>query len=331
MSPIDYDVSRVATSKPNGRVPEQKIKAPDPRSFAARVSGRRVDLVDLIENGVPPVDYLPESDGMLVRGGVHQIVAPKKSGKSMATLVHTTRMALAGAVVVTLDRENGKHVYARRLEGILEDCEIGDEDREMLRNRLIYVEFPKLRRTDSEDLTDWVVNDLGADLMVFDSQRMFLTDLDLREDDSDDYTEFIVSLIDPLKHRGVTTLLLDNSGHSGDGRARGTSSKGDLLEVLFTLDVVQPFSMETSGQLKLSLEPGSSRHGNEGQWIMTLGGGKFGEWVSQPASGERIKAKAKSLSEGERQVLDHLREHAGDSQTATVKALLGGGRLSHSP
>jgi hypothetical protein len=120
-------------------------------------------------------------------------------------------------------------------------------------------------------------------------------------------------------------LLLDNSGHSGDGRARGTSSKGDLLEVLFTLDVVQPFSMETSGQLKLSLEPGSSRHGNEGQWIMTLGGGKFGEWVSQPASGERIKAKAKSLSEGERQVLDHLREHAGDSQTATVKALLGGG------
>ena len=41
--------------------------------------------------------------------------APRKKGKSIAMLVHWTRMALEGATVIILDRENGADEYARRL------------------------------------------------------------------------------------------------------------------------------------------------------------------------------------------------------------------------
>jgi len=42
--------------------------------------------------------------------------APKKVGKSIAALVHTVDMALAGARIVIFDRENGGDLFAERLE-----------------------------------------------------------------------------------------------------------------------------------------------------------------------------------------------------------------------
>jgi hypothetical protein len=58
----------------------------DTAGFAARVSNTRVDLIQRIKDGIPPTDYLPASDGMLIRGKRHQIAAPRKEGKSLSMI-----------------------------------------------------------------------------------------------------------------------------------------------------------------------------------------------------------------------------------------------------
>jgi hypothetical protein len=238
-------------------------------SFAARVAGTRVDLVQRIKDGIPATDYLPASDGMLIRGKRHQVVAPRKEGKSFAMLVHWTQMILAGAKVVILDRENGADLYAGRLEAIADGLDLNPED---LRAGLLYYEFPRLRLDDGKDLVELC---RSADVVVFDAQRMFLTDLGLQENVADDYSKFIATAIDPLFVAGIATMILDNTGHDGN-RARGSSTKGDLNEVLFTLKAVQPFDTKRIGLLQLAVD--DSRFGNRGVWQMRIGGGTFEPW-----------------------------------------------------
>src|SRR4051794_14650131 len=84
---IPYDVRgvsprptlrRLATRTEDGESPRISF---EPSSFEARVAAREVDLVKLVEEGLPPVEYLPASEGMLIRGKRHLIVAPFKTGK----------------------------------------------------------------------------------------------------------------------------------------------------------------------------------------------------------------------------------------------------------
>ncbi len=250
-------------------------KAGTNSDFESRVLSKRVDLVTRIEEGLPPIAYLPESDGMLIRGKRHIIAAPRKEGKSIAMLVHWARMALAEAHVIVLDRENGANEYARRLDAIMAAWGLGQRDKTRLKRKLHYYEFPHLRPEDGPELTELAA---GADIVCFDSQRMFLTDFNLKEGDADDYSEFMSYAIEPLFKAGIATVILDNTGHTDKSRSRGTSAKGDLNEVLFTLKAEEGFSVNRQGKLRLTLAPGSSRFGNEGEWVMHIGGGAFSPW-----------------------------------------------------
>jgi hypothetical protein len=258
----------------SGAHPTSYPSADEPASFAARVTSTRVDLIQRIKDGIPATDYLPASDGMLIRGKRHQIAAPRKEGKSLGKLVHWTQMILAGAKVLVLDRENGADLYARRLEAIADGLDL---DLEELRAGLLYFEFPRLRFDDGADLVE-LCHD--ADIVVFDAQRMFLTDLGLQENVADDYARFIATAIDPLFRAGIATAILDNTGHEGT-RARGSSTKGDLNEVLLTLKAVQPFDTTRIGLLQLAVD--DTRFGNRGVWQMRIGGGTFQPW--QPTEG----------------------------------------------
>jgi hypothetical protein len=247
----------------------------DPASFAARVAATRVDLLERISLGIPPIDYLPASDGMLVRGKRHLLAAPKKQGKTISKLVHWTTMACAGARVVILDRENGANLYAGRLEAIIAALNLDGDARNRLAQNLVYHEFPRLRVHDGDELVSMCA---GADVVVFDSQRMFLTDFGLGEDASDDYAKFVGAAIDPLFRAGIATVILDNTGHEETKRSRGSSAKGDLNEVLFTLEVVEPFDLDMTGRVRLEIT--DSRFGNAGRWEMAIGGGVFEPWRS---------------------------------------------------
>lgn len=245
----------------------------DSDDFARRVSDRRVDLVKRLEEGVPPIEYLPASDGMLIRGKRHLIPAPKKAGKSLAMLVHGVRMVLAGATVVIFDRENGADEYASRLDDIFTAWDLDVRFRRKIQRSLNYYAFPHFKRTDGPYLAKLVAK---ADLVVFDASRMFLHDLGLKEDSTDDYGVFMDSLIDPLFGSNVATVILDNTGHSDPHRARGASAKGDLNEVLFEFEKAEKFNTKKSGKVRLKIA--DSRFGTEGEWEMLIGGGVFMPW-----------------------------------------------------
>jgi len=247
----------------------------EPSDFRERVLNKRVDLVERIMEGLPPVEYLPESEGMLIAGKRHLIAAPRKTGKSIGMLVHWSRMALADTRVIILDRENGAQTYAERLDAIITTWGLKPHDKTRIRRNLHYYEFPRLRREDGQAFSKMAE---GAAVVVFDSQRMFLTDLGLRESESDDYSEFMKYAVEPLFGAGVATVILDNTGHTEKTRSRGTSAKGDLNEVLFTLKTEVEFSRNRQGKLRLLLEPGNSRFGHEGEWEMHIGGGAFSPW-----------------------------------------------------
>lgn len=279
---IAYDVSAVKPREPvplhdwrNGGDPTADA---DPGSFAARVSAKRVDLVAIVREGVPPLSYHARSEGMLVRGKRHLIAAPHKSGKSLVCLVHLCRLSLAGERCVIFDRENGADEYAGRLAQIMASWQLDNAERRVIAQNLSYYEYPTLKRDDAAELVHYLEDELAADLALFDSSRMFLSDLRLRESDTDDYAEWMAYVIDPLHRAGITTVVLDNSGHSDAKRARGTSSKGDLNEVLFHLKEIQPFDRSQRGAVELVLE--RSRFGDRGSWRMPIGGGVFGEWQS---------------------------------------------------
>lgn len=258
----------------------------EPGSFAARVADRRVNLLRLVMKGVPPREYLPASEGMLLRGKRHLIVAPWKTGKSIAMQTHWVDMALAGARIVVLDRENGSDLYAERLRDIFAARGLSLKQKRNVGRNLKYYEFPELRRTDAAALVDLLTNnERPADLVVFDAQRMFLTDFGLREGDADDYAAFMGFVVDPLFRAGVATVILDNTGHRETGRARGSITKSDLNEVMLSMEAVRPFDQEQKGVLKLSVE--RSRFGNRGTWTMTIGGHEFGRWEPQNAEYSR--------------------------------------------
>jgi hypothetical protein len=250
-------------------------------SFADRLAAARHDLVGLVEDGLPPLEYLPASDGMLVRGARHYWPSPRKSGKSIGTLNHVVSMIMAGASVTMLDRENGKRAYAQRLEDIMaaRGIEKGSAEADVLRENLRYFEFLRLKPEDGPALAEAMA---GSDLVVFDSQRMHLTDLGLEENSNDDYAMFMALLVDPLQRASVATLILDNTGHEAKGRGRGASAKEDLNEIILTTAELAPWSRETVGHITVAVEAGNTRHGNEGVWTMVLGGGVFEPFLAGP-------------------------------------------------
>jgi hypothetical protein len=296
------DEPRAAPERPQTRhssPPAADVADAAPRgSFAERVRSRRVDLIARIRDGIPPAEYLPASEHMLRCGKRHHWPGPKKVGKSLAGFVHAIDVALAGGHVITLDRENGGDLYASRLEAIITARALNEEQQATITANLVYYEFPRFRKDDGADLVELCS---GADLVIFDSQRMYLSDLGLEENSSDDYAEFMGSLIEPLFAVGIATLILDNTGHQEPRRGRGNSSKGDLNEILFALETVERFNLETTGKLRLEIT--ESRFGNAGRWEMELGGGVFGSWKrvdrldeQQPAGSFRPTAKMERAS-----------------------------------
>jgi hypothetical protein len=313
----------------------RRAKATKPKlalssGFARRVANKEVDLIKLIEEGIPPLEFLPGSSGILVRGTRHTIIGPRKSGKSIATLVQAVSLVQQGLTVIVLDRENGQRTYGQRLQEILEDWGEAPDLRNRIKKHLRYIAFPTLKFGEGAELAAWA-KAIGADIVVFDSQRMFLTDLGLSEDAADDYAKFAGEAIDPLFQAGIATLVLDNTGHNDSSRARGSSAKQDLPEVLFVFSADPPFSIEQKGHARLTLGAGDSRVGTQGEWTMVIGGGTFEEWKERPLKTDGALAVALTGAasmeheEARKKVLKFVSQNAGCSQSKVVKGLRGKG------
>jgi AAA domain len=235
----------------------------------------RVDVIGRISDGIPPREYVPGAEELLPKGKRIHVAAEKKTGKSLSVaVVAAVQIVAAGGSVVVLDRENGSDEYARRLRDVLHARDADAPFRERVRERLRYHAWPTLSLQWGED---YPAAFDGADVVIFDSSRSHLTPLGLKEDLSDDFAAFTTALIDPLMQAGITTIILDNSGHLEKDRPRGTSSKGDLCDIAFTMKALSPFSSTLAGRLELRCT--DSRIGEiSGTWQLELGGGNYGTW-----------------------------------------------------
>ena len=241
-------------------------------SLDARLLTKHDSLIEVIKMGVPERKYHALSHGILVKGKRHLCAAPAKVGKSIAWQAHLTKMCLEGETVLYIDKENGADEFARRLDCFVKAWKLTDAELDLIDKHFLYFEFPRLEITDGEGLNR-VIADAGADLIVFDSQRMVLSDLGLAEDSSDDYGKFMNQFVMGLN---ATVLLLDNTGHSDKDRGRGTSSKIDMNEVLFTMAELKAFDTNKEGSLVLRQVV--TRFESGGPWTMNLGGGTYAPW-----------------------------------------------------
>jgi hypothetical protein len=180
--------------------------------------------------------------------------------------------------VTILDRENGADEYGRRLKAILADRP--PKTREAVRERLTYHAWPRLQLEDRDAIAAHLA---GADLVVFDSTRTFLSSLGMSEDLSDDFARYASNLIDPLFAAGIATVQLDNTGHADSNRARGSASKGDLADVVYSLKAKPPFDVDRRGAVRLKRE--ASRFGDVlPEFTLELGAGHFGHFAPTDAS-----------------------------------------------
>jgi hypothetical protein len=241
---------------------------------ASALADSRVDLVRLLADGVPEPTWVPGCDGWLRAGARYLCPSPAGAGKSLSWLVVAVEVVKAGGRVEILDVENGSDEYARRLDGILA---AGDPDglTVAIRERLGYHAWPPVKLKWSAE--EWTAAMVGVDLVIFDSSRMMLSAVGLNEDSADDYSKFMAALVMPLSQAGITTVILDNVGHEHQDRARGTTTKSDLNEVVLKL-VVTPesrFDRDRAGHARLVL----ARHRFSGlprEVQIDLGGGVYG-------------------------------------------------------
>lgn len=275
----------------NGTGPEEATTAP-----AIALAESRVDLVELIRNGIPERQFVPGCAPWLIAGKRYLVPAAAGVGKSLAALVVGVEVVAHGGTVAILDVENGSEEYAKRLEDILSDREDLADD---CAARLRYHAWPALKASWQAD--EWLSALAGTDLVVFDSSRLVLTAMGLGEDSNDDYAQFVNALLIPLARGGVSTLVLDNEGHEG-GRARGASDKSDLNEVVYVAKVGRPFDRHQSGELHLYRK--RTRFSDlPAQLTMTLGGGVYQAPVAlneetKPFRPTGLMEKASTVIEG---------------------------------
>ena len=238
---------------------------------ALALSAARVDLVALIANGIPERTFLPGCAPWFIAGKRYLMPAAAGTGKSIAALIVAVTIVENGGTVVILDVENGSDEYARRLADILADRK--PQVTPACQERLGYYEWPMLSITWTA--SEWADAVAGADLVVFDSSRLTLSSVGLAEDKADDYSVFVDKLLLPLAKAGISTLVLDNTGHEQQDRSRGTSAKGDLNEVSYALKIGAPFDRDRAGHLRL-VRVRQRFAGLSKELRIPLGGGSYG-------------------------------------------------------
>jgi hypothetical protein len=272
---------------------------PPPGSPREALSRSRVDLIEMIEAGIPPREFIPGADPLPKRKRAH-IAAAAKSGKSLGMgVVTAVDIIEAGGTVAILDRENGADEYARRLEAVLDARQATGTLRERIRVELRYYAWPSMSLSWRDDPA-YPAEFAGADVVIFDSSRSHTAPLGLTEDASDDWASFTTSLVDPLMLAGITTITLDNMGHEDKARPRGTSAKEDLCDIAYTMKVVSPFSSTLAGRLELRCSRSRIGEITVGDtWRMDLGGGSYGAWqrVERPTDDARAAFRPTNIME----------------------------------
>jgi len=166
--------------------------------------------------------------GFLAEGRQHAIFAKGGAGKSLFTLWHATRLAIAGTSVLYCDYEMTRADLDSRLDamGYGPDTDL---------SALHYLSLPSIPPLDTvkgaEVLTVYARH-VDAKLLVIDTAARAVKG---EENDADTYRDLYRWTGLANKQDGRTMLRIDHAGHNDTGSARGSSAKNDDVDVVWEL------------------------------------------------------------------------------------------------
>ena len=224
----------------------------------------RVLLGELLRGGIEPTPQLIE--GLVYEGRIHAIAGPGGSGKTLIAEWIAHEVMKMGQPVLYLDAENGPKLIAERLQEMGADLDDLDA---------FFHYFPADLTLATESIVALMetVEEVQPALVVFDSFADFLAMSDLDENSNKDCRLWSLRVAKVLKEMGVASLILDHVPKGATG-PRGAGSKRDVVDVLWNLEVTQPFDRERTGELQI-------KHDKDREcWLpkivrFSIGGGVF--------------------------------------------------------
>jgi len=202
-----------------------------PQAAAENPAAPFMDWSDFFSRDRSQSDWLHEP--VLARGRGHAIYAKHGTGKSLFTLWMAKEIVAAGHVVIYVDYEMSEDDLYERL------TDMGCDDPEALA-RLRYLLLPSLAPLNTPEGAAELMR-LVDDERERWPRRQLVVVIDTisravrgEENSNDTIQGFYRETGLALKKRGVTWLRLDHAGHEGN-RARGASSKGDDVDVVWRL------------------------------------------------------------------------------------------------
>ncbi len=196
--------------------------------------------------------------GVIERGRLHAIYAPKKHKKSLLTLVMVASLVTGRSLlgrpnphgrpvrVLYVDIENSRDDIRQRLH----DAGYGPGDL----TDLFYYSFPSIPGLDS--VAGGVhllalIERHQPELVVLDTTSRVVTG---KENDADTFRNLYRHTLAPIKALGIAVLRLDNAGKDPTLGQRGSSAKGDDLDTAWLV------SMQGEDRLTLRLDFQRSNH-----------------------------------------------------------------------
>jgi hypothetical protein len=196
--------------------------------------------------------------GIIERGRLHAIYAPKKHKKSLLTLVMVAALVTGRPLlgrpnphgravrVLYIDIENSRDDIRQRLH----DAGYGPDDL----TDLPYYSFPSLPGLDSAAGGTHLlalIERQQPELVVLDTTSRVVTG---KENDADTFRSLYRHTLAPIKALGLAVLRLDNAGKDPTLGQRGSSAKGDDLDTAWLV------TMQGEDRITLRLDFQRSNH-----------------------------------------------------------------------
>lgn len=208
-------------------------------------SSRFLEPLDLaaVMAGPPSDDSEWLVEPFLARGRVHSLVARRGVGKSLFALDLAARLSTGEpflrspsrqpVTVIYVDQEMSRADLFERLTDFGYDLENPVFPR-LARNLHYYqlVDLPPLDTQAGGSALEGLVVDCGATVVILDTVSRIVEG---PENDSDTFRRFHAHSLVRLRRLGATVLLVDHLGKDGTKGPRGSSAKGDSVDVEWQL------------------------------------------------------------------------------------------------
>jgi hypothetical protein len=214
----------------------------------------RIDLAPIVRGEQPPIQpslvHRSDGKGLIYPGAVHDLHGEPGHGKTWLVCHMIAEALLAGSGVLALDYEGAPHTFIERLRALGVDDEMINDA-----SRVAYHNIPGVTGDDHVEALAAEVVGLGAAFVSFDAMLPALARNGLNDNDNSDVAGFYESTVRPLAKAGASVITLDHLTKDVAGRvrgARGAGAKLQLVDVSYTIKLVEAFSRTKAGAFKLT-------------------------------------------------------------------------------